>query len=222
MSAARTTSRLAVAVLGAALLLLAAAPAAMAQDPYGPTSTTAPRGPSDPRGEIEATCGLSIPEGRPGDTVTATVHNVFFGERVAIFFDNIEVASTRAPELAAASVGGPVLFGGTALPAQAATTSVQLTFTIPPAAAGTHIVTAVGDTFTCFCNPDGQFRVLGAKGSGLPRTGVYAGVLVAVALALLVTGRVLVSVARRRRSSGIDPFLDDEVEDRDHQLAGRR
>lgn len=221
MSAARTTVRLAVAVLGAALLLAVAAPAASAQDPYGSTSTTAPRGPSDPRGEIEATCGLSIPQGRPGDTVTATVHNVFFGERVAIFFDNIEVASTRAPEFAAASVGGPVLLGGAALPAQAAVTSVQVTFTIPPAAAGTHIVTAVGDTFTCFCNPDGQFKVLGA-GSGLPRTGVYAGVLVAVALALLVAGRVLVSVSRRRRAAGIDPFLDPEVEARDHQLAGRR
>jgi hypothetical protein len=226
MSAVRTTSRLAFATLGVALLMVVAAPAASGQDdPYGVTTTTSP----DEAREVEATCSLSVDEGRPGDRVTATVNGVFLGETVRIFFDSIEVGSAVAPDVAAAGAGSPVLFGGTALPAQAAVTSVQITFTVPPAAPGTHVVTAVGDTFTCFCNPDGAFRVLAAKavaGKGtLPRTGVYLLLFLVAALALLVAGRGLVAASRRRRAGATaeDPFVDDDLTpQRDPKLTGRR
>jgi hypothetical protein len=203
MSAVRTTSRLAFAALGLALLAVATAPAAGAQqDPYGSTTTTAP---DNGRGDIEATCSLSIPEGRPGDTVTATVNGVFLGETVRIFFDDLQVGRTTAPGVAAAAASGGVVFNGAALPAQQAVTSVQITFTVPPAQPGNHIVTAVGDTFTCFCNPDGVFRVLAAKGAkgALPRTGVYIALFLVVAAALLVLGRGLIAASRRRRAAAL-------------------
>ena len=226
MSAVRTTSRLAFAALGVALLFVVAAPSAGAQDdPYGSTTTTAPD--DGGRGDVEATCSLSVSEGRPGDKVTATVNGVFLGERVSIFFDSIEVGSTTAPDLTGLSAGSPVLFGGSALPAQSAVTSVQVTFTVPPAAPGTHIVTAVGDTFSCFCNPEGEFRVLAAAAGkgGLPRTGVYAGLFVVIAIALLIAGRALLAASRRRNAgagSG-NPFIDDElVDDHDPTFSGRR
>jgi hypothetical protein len=236
MSAVRTTSRLAFAALGLALLSVVAAPAAGAQedDPYGSTTTTAP---TNGRGDILATCSLSVPEGRPGDTVTATVNGVFLGETVRIFFDDLQVGITKAPatvggqlartgSVTGQSAGGAVVFGGAAVPAQQQpTVSVQITFTVPPAAAGTHIVTAVGDTFTCFCNPDGAFRVLGAKaGKGaMPRTGIYVALLLAAALALLVVGRALVTASRRRRAAV--PVAEDYVvarEDDEHLLTPRR
>jgi hypothetical protein len=238
MSAVRTTSRLAFAALGLALLAIVAAPAAGAQedDPYGSTTTTAP---TNGRGDIEATCSLSIPEGRPGDTVTATVNGVFLNETVRIFFDDLQVGITKAPATLGAqlprtgsvsgqSAGGAVVFNGAALPAQQqVTVSVQVQFTVPPAAAGTHIVTAVGDTFTCFCNPDGAFRVLGAKAAKgtMPRTGITIALFLAVAAALLVAGRGLVAASRRRRAGA--PVDEDYVvasrpEDDDHLLTPRR
>ena len=95
MSAVRTTSRLAMAFLAGILLLVVAAPTAMAQaGPYGSTTTTAP--PSTDR-DVIATCGLSVKEGRPGDTVVATVGGVFFGEKVRILFDGVQVATGTAP-----------------------------------------------------------------------------------------------------------------------------
>ena len=221
MSAVRTTSRLAFAALGVALLFVVGAPSAGAQDPYGSTTTTAPE---DPREDIEATCGLSLSEGAPGDRVTATVNGVFLGEKVSIFFDSVEVGSTTAPDVVGSGTGSPVLFGGVALPAQSAVTSVQITFTVPPASPGTHIVTAVGDTFTCFCNPNGEFRVLAAKTSkgAIPRTGVYVGLFLVIAVALLVVGRGLLAASRRRhaRTGSANPFIDDE--DRDPTPSGRR
>ena len=226
MSAVRTTSRLAFAALGLALLAVVAAPAAGAQeDPYGSTTTTT--SPGNGRGDIEATCTLNVDEGRSGDTVTATVNGVFLGETVRLFFDDLQVGITTAPGVAGASTGGPVVFNGPALAAQQTpTTSVQITFTVPPAVAGTHIVTAVGDTFTCFCNPDGAFTVLGAKASKgtIPRTGVYVALFLVIAAVLLVVGRALLVAARRRRAAvlaqhdaAIAEFGDDE-----HVLTPRR
>ncbi|MDP1821167.1 MAG: LPXTG cell wall anchor domain-containing protein [Acidimicrobiales bacterium] len=207
MSAVRTTTRLAVALLAAAALLIVVAPTAGAQedgDPYGNTTTTTDGGTDGGIDEVTATCTLTLREGRPGDTVTATVDGVFFGESVRILFDGVQVGSTTAP-VAAEAVGGAVAFNGVALPAQAETTSVRVTFTVPKAAVGTHVVTAVGDTFTCFCNPDGLFRVLAAakSKSSLPRTGIYLALFLAIAGALLVAGRALIGASRRRRAHAL-------------------
>jgi len=196
------------AVLVGTTLLGLAAPTAGAQtDPYGSTTTTAP-----PTGELTATCSLSIPEGRPGDTVVATVNNVFFGERVRLLFDGVQVGATSAP-LAASSVGAPVAFGGVALPAQAVATSVKITFTVPKAAVGSHTVSAVGDTFTCLCNPNGLFRVLAPKAGGkLAKTGVYAALLLAMAAVFLLSGRAFVAESRRRRNLALAEAQDNARE----------
>lgn len=191
----RTSARIAAALVGAAVLGLGLAPLAGAQsDPYGSTSTTAPS-------EVEATCGLTLSKATPGTEVTATVGGVFFGETVRIRFDGTTVATVTAP-LAAASAGAPVAFGGAALPAQASTTTVQAKFTVPrDAVVGKHVVTAVGDTFTCFCNPNGEFTVLAAAGGRLVKTGVNAALVLVVAVALLLVGRVLLGTSRRRRAA---------------------
>jgi outer membrane lipoprotein SlyB len=207
MSAVRTTSRLAMTLLVAALLTGLAADTAAAQDPYGNTTTTRP-----PAREVEATCSLSIPEGRPGDTVVATVNGVFLGENVRILFDGVQVGSGTAPSVAAASVGGAVQFNGAALAAQSnGTTSVKITFRVPNAAVGTHVVTAVGDTFSCFCNPNGAFRVLASKSArSLPRTGIYIALYLVLAAILLGIGSELVLRARRRRLRLLSAAEDDD------------
>ena len=207
MSAVRTTSRLVTILLGAALVVGLAAPAASAQDPYGSTTTTAP--PSSGR-TVEATCTLSVPEGRVGDRVTATVRGVFLGENVRLLFDGVQVGAATAPNVAGASAGGGAVFNGAALPAQVATTSVTITFTVPAAAPGVHIVTAVGDTFSCFCNPNGAFRVLPTKSPrSLARTGIYTALYLVLAAILLGIGSELVLRARRRRAR-ILAAQDDE------------
>jgi hypothetical protein len=82
---------------------------------------------------------------------------------------------------------------------------------VPNAAAGPHVVTAVGDTFVCFCNPEGKFTVLGAKApSKLPRTGIYVGVLLVTAAALIVFGRAFVAESRRRRRTSAAFELEDD------------
>lgn len=198
---ARTTTRALAALLGAALLAVLAAPAAGAQsDPYGSTTTTAP-------GEVEATCTLSVGKAKPGEKVTARVSGVFFGERVRILFDDQQVAEVRAPAVTGQSTSGAVAFGGQALPAQSAdSTTVTVDFIVPKSAAvGTHIITAVGDTFTCFCNPRGEFTVLAASTGSLARTGAQVALLLVVAAALLLAGRALVNASRRRRRGSLEP-----------------
>jgi len=213
MSAVRTTSRLVLALFGAALLLLVAAPSANAQDPYGSTTTTKPSVRS-----VEASCSLSLKEGRPGDTVTATVNGVFLGENVRLLFDGVQVAATTAPTtltgtshpLAATAVGSPVIFNG-GTQQQIQTTSVSLTFKVPNAQPGTHVVTAVGDTFSCFCNPNGEFLVLAPKSSrSLPRTGIYVALYLVVAAILLGIGSELVLRARRRRARILAAYAAEE------------
>ena len=236
MSAVRTTSRLAAALLGAVLVIGLAGPTASAQDPYGSTTTTAPSARS-----VEATCGLSVPEGRPGDRVTATVNGVFLGENVRLLFDGVQVGATTAPttvgaatggssgsttggglartdrRVVALSEGGATVFDGAT---QVVTTSVSITFTVPNAAPGTHVVTAVGDTFSCFCNPNGAFRVLSAKSPrSLPRTGIYVALYLVLAAILLGIGSELVLRARRRRARVLAAVQDD---DEDYYTAAGR
>jgi hypothetical protein len=221
----RTTARIAAALVGAACLSVMAAPFAGAQAaPYGSTTTTAP-------GEVAASCSLTRSQAKPGETVTGRVDGVFFGENVRILFDSSIVAEKRAPGpplvvdgVQTQSAGTATVFNGQALaaaPGDPGTTSVVLTFQVPKSAAvGTHIVRAVGDTFTCFCNPDGKFTVLAASsGSSLARTGVEAGLLVAVAVALLLFGRGLLMASRRGR--GADPTPDELDEDRSLASSGR-
>jgi hypothetical protein len=199
----RTTARAAAALLGAVLLALVVAPSAGAQDPYGSTTTTAVP-------TVEAQCGLSISEGRPGQEVTATVSGVFFGERVAILFDGKQVGETRAP-LAAASVAG-TSFNGSALQAAPVSTTVKVKFTVPTnAAVGVHKVEARGDTFTCDCNPGGRFTVLAAKKGKLASTGVEAALVIVVAAALVIAGRALLFGSRQRRRSALRPVAEREL-----------
>jgi hypothetical protein len=212
----RTTARIAAALVGAACFSVVAAPFAGAQQaPYGSTTTTAPVG------EVAASCGLSLSQAKPGETVTAKVDGVFFGETVRILFDSSIIAEKTAPGtplvvdgVKAQSAGTATVFNGQAVASQDVdTTSVVLTFQVPKSAAvGTHVVRAVGDTFTCFCNPDGKFTVLSAGGSSLARTGVEAGLLVAVAVALLLFGRGLVMASRRGRGAeAAEDELDEEL-----------
>lgn len=200
MSAVRTTSRLVTILLGAALVVGLAAPAASAQDPYGSTTTTAP--PSTGR-SVEATCSLSPSEGRVNESVTATVGGVFLGENVRLLFDGVQVGATTAP--------GSTTTGQT--------TSVTIRFDVPGAAPGVHIVTAVGDTFSTFCNPNGAFRVLPTKSPrSLARTGIYTALYLVLAAILLGIGSELVLRARRRRAR-ILAAQDDES---DYYTATRR
>ncbi len=191
-----------VAVCLALVLGFLASPAgAQDEDPYGGTTTTTGVA------TLEASCDLTLTQGRPGASVTATVNNVKFGATVRILFDGAEVGRGTAP-MQAQSAGQPVLFGGEALARQAATTTtLAIRWIVPQASPGSHLVSAVGDDFTCLCNPDrnGQFSVLGASatqggnGGPLPRTGIYVGLFLAVAVALLLAGRAALEASRRRR-----------------------
>src|SRR5262249_23158152 len=140
---------------------------------------------------------------------------VFFGEHVTILFDDIVVARVTAPNVAGQSASGAVAFNGAALPAAEDSTTVSIEFTVPEkAAVGTHIITAVGGTFTCFCNPRGEFTVLAAGGTGgLARTGVEAGLVIVVALALLLVGRALVTASRQRRRGSLRPEHERNLTD---------
>jgi hypothetical protein len=186
--------------LGALITLVTLlAGTAAAQDPYGGTSTTA----GEPA--VAASCELSVTSGEAGASVTATVSNVPFGGTVRILFGGVEVGRGTAP-LQSQSVGAPVLLGGRVLSPQAALTSLSIPFVVPDMRAGTYLVTAVGVDFTCVCNPGGAgFEVLadviarGGGGGALPRTGIYALLLLAIAIALILLGRAFVEESRRRR-----------------------
>jgi hypothetical protein len=179
------------------LVALGAAPwlvgsAAAGGDPYGSTTTEAPSS------SVIATCALSAEAGQPGDSVSATVSGVPAGELVRILFGGIEVGRAEAAP-------GPELF-----------TTVTIGFTVPDVRADTYLVVAVGDTFTAECeaaflivageaiqrpgsvDADGNGNSGGGGGS-LPRTGIYVGLLLAVAVALLLMGRALLEGSRRRR-----------------------
>jgi hypothetical protein len=201
----RSTARAAAATVGALLLVLAFASSAGAQDPtYGATTTTAVP-------TVEATCSLSLSSAKPGQEVTATVAGVFFGEHVIVQFDGKQVGETRAP-LAAASATAGTRFNGSALAAAPLSTTVKVKFKVPAnAAVGTHTVNAVGDTFTCLCNPGGRFTVLAAGKGKLASTGVEALLVVVVAAALLIAGRGLLFGSRQRRRSTLRPVAEREL-----------
>jgi len=128
----------------------------------------------------------------------------------------VQVAVATAP-LRAEAVGGAVAFNGAALPAQAVSTTLKVSFTVPNAAPGNHIIVAVGDTFTCFCNPDGVFKVLGAKAGGkLPKTGIYVGLFLAMAAVFLLAGRAFLAESRRRRAEAL---AEARAEDRERTYA---
>lgn len=186
------------------LALVGAVGPAAAQDPYGGTTTTTTTAPP----ELEPACALSLTAGAPGAAASVRVTNVPFGATVRILLGGSEVARGTAP-LQGQSADAPVAFGGQVLAAQATTTTLDIAFTVPDLTPGRYLVTAVGADFTLRCgpDPDGLFDVLGsAQGQGggdvgggsLPRTGIYVGLLLAVALALFLIGRALLSASRRR------------------------
>jgi LPXTG-motif cell wall-anchored protein len=207
MSAVRTSTRLAFALLAGLLVLAFSAPAAHAQqDPYGSTTTSIAK----PR-IVEATLDLQPDKAKVGDTVVATVGSVFFGEKVDIVFDGVVVGRGQAP-LAAASAGAPVAFNGAALPAQAddISTTIKITFSVPNASVGQHKVAAVGDTFVV----EKGFEVLSGTGtSKLPKTGIYIALLLVIGLALIVGGRAFIAASRVRRRTNAAFMLDDEADD---------
>lgn len=185
----RTLARwAALAALTAGLVAALPAPAASAgEGPYGPTTTTA----APPPQGAEAGCELSLEAGTPGDTGTATVSGVEAGQTVRLLFGGVEGGRGQAPADAADGRG-----------------AVVVAFTVPALDEGRYLVTAVSATFTVECGAG--FTIGAVLGSvvepsadqqlgPLPKTGVYAGVLVAIAIALLVLGRSLLAESRRRR-----------------------
>lgn len=174
----------------------AAAGAAQADDPYGPTSTTPPS-------SFEPECDLSVTTGAPGTRVTATVTNVPPGGTVRILFDGSEVGRGTAPEAPATFRRAPI---------QTAATTLEIDFVVPDLGPGTYIVSAVGANFTLECSPDADgFGVLAGAtgdtpGSGdddgrLAFTGLNLLLLLLVALALILAGRYVLRMARQRREA---------------------
>lgn len=206
---ARSTQRLRAAigatVAGCCLALVGAVGPVGAQDPYGGTTTTTTT--ADP--ELVAACALGLTAGAPGATASVRVTNVPFGATVRVLLDGSEVGRGTAP-VQGQSVGAPVAFGGQALVAQATTTTLDISFTVPDLAPGRYLVSAVGADFTlrCTSDTDDLFEVLGssrgregvASGS-LPRTGVYVALLLVIAVVLIVAGRTLLHRSRRRQTA---------------------
>jgi hypothetical protein len=166
------------------------APASAQEDPYGNTTTT-----SAPPGHTPS-CRLRTESGEVGSRASVTVQSVARGSTVRLLFDGLPVAEEEATG-----------------PGSSPRTNVDIDFTVPPARPGMHEVTAVGADFSASCRTSqgsgfevvGEARVLSAHvtrgdsgGSSLPRTGVYLGLLLAVAIGLLLLGRVLLAGSRRR------------------------
>ena len=174
----------------AVAVLVAAGPASAQDDPYGSTSTTAGSPSSG------ASCELAVTSGDVGASVTATVQGVPLGEVVRILFGGTEVARATAP-----------------LQGQSGRAIVSIGFAVPAVSPGQYLVTAVGVGFTAVCSLEtsGLFDVVDVLGSdisrsrggggSLARTGIYALLLVAIAVVLLLVGRALVEVSRRRRQA---------------------
>jgi hypothetical protein len=194
-----------VLALALAAVVLVAGPAA-AQDPYGGTTTT-----TDPGSVLDPTCTLGLTAGAPGAAGSVRVANVPFGTTVRILLGGVEVGRGTAP-VQGQSAAAPVALGGQVLAAGAATTTLDIDFVVPDLSPGRYLVTAVGADFTLTCgpDPDGLFEVLGATQStdddgtqsgSLPRTGIYALLLVVVAVALVLAGRAVLAASRRRRAA---------------------
>jgi hypothetical protein len=168
---------------------LTAAPAgAQDDDPYGNTTTTAPPGQTP-------SCQLRTDAGPVGSRASVTVKSVTRGATVRLLFDGRQVATAEATG-----------------PGSSPRTNVDIDFTVPESQPGMHEVTAVGADFTASCRTshgdgfevvaDGE--VLGNQvtrdngGGSLPKTGVYLGILLAIAVGLLLLGRALLTGSKRR------------------------
>lgn len=172
------------------LFVVVLAPPAAAQDggPYGSTTTTAPAPPGQ-----QPSCQLRTREMAPGARAAAAVRAVPRGSTVRLLFDGEEVARAEADG-----------------PGQSATVNIEMEFVVPSdAESGPHEVVAVGPGFTARCEipAGGGAQVLGTSTSRsrggllgrLPRTGVFVALLLVLAAALLLVGRLLVDAAGQRR-----------------------
>lgn len=173
-------------VVALSVAFLAGTPASAQEDPYGSTTTTRPPG-------GEPSCHLRTRSGVVGSRATVTVRAVPRGTTVRVLFDGQQVAEGQATG-----------------PGSSPRMNIDIDFTVPEAEPGAHEVTAVGVDFSVSCRTGtgARFEVLASGesrggGGSLARTGVYVGLLVAVAGALLVAGRaLLVESKRRRRRAG--------------------
>lgn len=168
-----------------AVLLLAIAPAAAAQDgPYGSTTTT-----TAPDRDLVPSCTSDLTVGAPGISGVLTIDNAPFGATVRVLIGGAEAGRATAPD---------------AVPGTSEEAAVlAVPFSIPDLAAGRYSVTAVGADFTVTCAPVSTVEVAGVTeeraGGLLPRTGVYLALLAVLAIVLLIVGQRLVSTSRRRR-----------------------
>ena len=177
----RTHGRTPLAVLVAvvALLLTTALPAQAQEDPYGSTSTT--QAPT-----LTPSCRLGLVAGTPGTEGEVTVDNVSPGGTVRIIIGGQEAGQATAPQGGAAQV------------------TLVVPFEVPDLSPGSYPVSVVGASFTLTCEGANQLEVLAASadlgsGGSLPRTGIYVALLVAIAVALLLLGRLLLDASRRKR-----------------------
>lgn len=175
-------------VVVAVALSLGAAPADAQENPYGSTSTTVTLPRATP------SCDLSVAAAAPGTSVRATVATLQDGDVVRLLFDGEEVGRGTAT----ASAGDDAA-------------SVVIDFFVPSRPPGDYSVSAVSGTSTIACGRDGGvgFAVLsaaqGPARGPLPRTGVYVGLLLALATGLLVFGRGFVSASRRAKVRRAEP-----------------
>lgn len=221
MNFARTGTRAALASAASALVLLFAAPAAQAQsgsvpvveDPYGSTTTSVPGGSAD------TGCTLSKAQGRPGELIEAVVFPVDAGAVVRVLINGQQVGIGTAPTSPALATTGPLArsgapsldFGVTAQSAGVPVrfeqtrplTSVTISFRVPDLAPGVVSVTAVGANFSCFCNPDGIFTILGkdaGRTGALARTGIYVALFIVAAVFCFVLGRAFLRASHIARA----------------------
>ena len=165
-------------------------------DPYGcsTTSTTGGTGstttetttPTTARPPI--TCTASPLSAEPGVRVDVTVTNVPGGTSVDLRFNGDVVDSGSAP------AGDP--------------SDVALSVVVPAVPPASYTLIAVGADFQAECAAGG-FAVVAATGvprgdtgsgpGSLARTGIAVALLVAIGVALIVVGRVVLEAARRRR-----------------------
>jgi hypothetical protein len=176
------------------LLALLATPAGAQEDPYGSTTTTeAPA--------ITPECEVELAAEGDGLDALVSLSSVPLGAEVRILLDGDEVARDTAPT-EASSPG-------------ASSTQLDIPFSLLERPSAPFGITAVGADFTVTCElsggqvlaesvsrPDGGSSggVLGGV-TGLPRTGIYAALLVVIALVLIVAGRTLLGASRRRKEA---------------------
>lgn len=218
------------AVLAFALLAVAWVDATAASgqecDPvYGCEPTTTTLLPS-----LLPECIISVDVAVPGQTVELTITNVPDGMTIELLFGGNVVDSGVAggsPVLGASTAVGPRPKAARAVAAPAGASDgfsdVALSFVVPELSPGSYTLEAVGPAFHCECLPGAGFAVLAAQltpttlnnggggtggtgGGSLVRTGTYIGLLLAIAVALLVAGRVLQERAKRTRlAAGVAP-----------------